>query len=154
MIEGFNYKHGHQKAKNAKNIKALPVESAGCRWTDQAAWNFILITAIIALQTDWAAVVDEHQYRLIGYTDTGSVRCREFFITHLYDRLNAKHGQWAKANLDAAGFWEAATGHSAAWEQDQLILKELNLQHMAKSDAQWIHSVLVWVECVLWWCNF
>lgn len=60
---------------------------------------------------------------------------RQFFITHLYGAVNAKHSRWAKANLDAVGSWEAATGHSAARRQGQLILKELNSQRMAKSDV-------------------
>lgn len=34
-------------------------------------------------------------------------------------------------------------GHSAAWWQGQLILKELNPLHMAKSDAQWLHMAII-----------
>ncbi len=54
------------------------------------------------------------QKSLMGYTNICTMWCREIFINHLYDRKNAKQGRWAKANLDAVGFWEAATGHNTA----------------------------------------
>jgi len=42
-------------------------------------------------------------------------------IAQSCDRLNARHSWWAKANFEAVGFWEAASGHNAAWWQGQHI---------------------------------